>query len=65
MPKIWVEAWQGTGNSIHISPMWKLQSAFDALVNSKFEQAKEALEEDMLMFDKRSKLIILVEMKNR
>ena len=38
-----------------------LQSAFDALVNFKFEQAKEALEEGTLMIDKRSKLIILAD----
>ena len=38
-----------------------LQTAFDALVNSNFDRAKEALEEGMLLVDKRSKLIILAD----
>ena len=38
-----------------------LQSAFDALVNFKYEQAKEAVEEGMLLIEKRSKLIILAD----
>jgi hypothetical protein len=38
-----------------------LQSAFDAVVSSKYEQAKEALQEGMLLVDKRSKLIILAD----
>ena len=38
-----------------------LQTAFDALVNSNFDLAKEALEEGMLLVDERSKLIILAD----
>ena len=38
-----------------------LQSAFDAVVSSKYEQAKEALQEGMLLVDKRSKFIILAD----
>lgn len=38
-----------------------LQSAFDALVNSQYEQAKDVLHQGMLLVEKRSELILLAD----